>query len=194
MFCTPEHGGTHIDAPIHFAETGVPLGEVPLDRFIAPGVVIDVSEPASLEPDYRLTVDDVRAWEVEHGSVPPGAIVLLRASWSDRWPEAQRYLGDKTRGDASNLHFPGYAAEAARLLVEERRVVALGIDTASIDHGPSEDFIVHQIVAAAGIVAFENVAALDEVPPVGAWILALPMKIGLGSGGPTRIVALLPMA
>ena len=193
-FCTPEHGGTHIDAPIHFSETGAPLSEVPLDRLIAPGVVIDVTEAASREPDYRLTADDVWAWEAEHGAVPAGAIVLLRTGWSDRWPDARRYLGDDTPGDASSLHFPAYSAEAARFLAEERQVAALGVDTASIDPGPSQDFIVHRITAAAGVVSLENVAALDEVPPVGAWILALPMKIGRGSGGPVRIVALLPMA
>ena len=194
MFCTPEHGGTHIDAPIHFSDSGAFLGEVPLDRLIAPGVVIDVSEAASRDPDYRLTAADVRGWEAEHGRVPAGAIVLLRTGWSDRWPDPRRYLGDDTPGDASDLHFPAYGAEATRLLVEEREVAALGVDTASIDHGPSQDFIVHQIAASAGVVSLENVSALDEVPPVGAWILALPMKIGRGSGGPVRIVALLPTA
>ena len=190
IFCTPEHGGTHIDAPIHFAEGGWTLGEVPIRHLVAPGVVIDVSPAAAEDSDYRLTEADVRTWERAHGEIPTGAIVLLRTGWSSRWPDALDYLGDDTPGDASNLHFPGYGVEAARFLVEQRGVAALGVDTASIDYGPARDFIVHQIVAAAGVVALENVANLDHVPAVGSWIVALPMKIGEGSGGPVRIVAL----
>ena len=189
-FCTPEHGGTHIDAPVHFSEGGLTVGEVPVRRLIAPGVMIDVSQAATADPDYRLTEQDVRAWEDINGTIPAGAIVLLRTGWSHRWPDARRYLGDDTPGDASNLHFPAYGEDVARLLVEQRRVAALGVDTASIDNGPSEDFVVHQIAAAAGVVALENVADLSDVPPVGSWILALPVKIGDGSGGPVRIVAL----
>ena len=189
-FCTPEHGGTHIDAPIHFAEHGWSLGEVPVDRLIAPGVVIDASAAAARDPDYRLTAEAVLAWEQAHGEVPAGAIVLLRTDWSSRWPKALDYLGDDTPGDASNLHFPAYGAEAARLLVEQRRVAALGVDTASIDHGPSADFSVHQIAAAANVVGLENLTNLDRLPPTGAWIVALPMNIAEGSGGPVRVVAL----
>ena len=189
-FCTPEHGGTHIDAPIHFAEQGWTLGEVPVDRLIGPGVVIDGSAAAARDPDYRLTAEDVLAWEQTHGEVPAGAIVLLRTGWSSRWPVTLDYLGDDTPGDASNLHFPAYGAEAARLLIEQRRVAALGVDTASIDHGPSADFIVHRIAAAANVVGLENLTNLDQVPPVGAWVVALPMNIAEGSGGPVRVVAL----
>ena len=189
-FCTPEHGGTHIDAPIHFAEQGWLLGEVPVDRLVAPGVVINASAAAERDPDYRLTAEDVLDWERSHGEVPAGAIVLLRTGWSSRWPDARAYLGDDTPGDASNLHFPAYGAEAARLLVEQRRVAALGVDTASIDHGPSADFIVHRIAAAANVVGLENLTNLDQVPPVGAWVVALPMNIAEGSGGPVRVVAL----
>ena len=191
-FCTPEHGGTHLDAPIHFAEGGSTVGDVPLQQLIAPGIVIDISQRASTDPDYRLTRDVVRGWEDEHGPIPAGVIVLLRTGWSDRWPDALRYLGNDTPVDATNLHFPAYGEEAAGLLVDERRVAALGIDTASIDHGPSDDFVVHQIAAAASVVALENVADLGDVPPVGSWILALPVKIGAGSGAPVRVVALVP--
>ena len=189
-FCTPEHGGTHIDAPIHFAEQGWSLGDVPVERLIAPGVVIDVGAAAAQDPDYRLTAADVLAWEQTHGEVPAGAIVLLRTGWSSHWPDALDYLGDDTPGDASNLHFPAFGAEAARLLIEQRRVAALGVDTASIDHGPSVDFSVHRIAAAANVVGFENLTNLDQVPPVGAWVVALPMNIAEGSGGPVRVVAL----
>jgi kynurenine formamidase len=191
-FCTPEHGGTHLDAPIHFAEGAWTAEKIPLERLIAPAVVIDASRQSAADPDYRLTAADVRAWEARNGPVPSGAIVLLRTGWSARWPDRRRYLGDDTPGDASKLRFPSYGKDAAELLVRERKVGALGVDTASIDHGPSKDFIVHQIANGANVPGFENVANLGEVPETGAWIVALPMKIAGGSGGPLRIVALVP--
>jgi kynurenine formamidase len=191
-FCTPEHGGTHLDAPIHFAAGRRTAEEIPLRDLIAPGVVLDVSGKAAADPDYRLSRADVEAWERQHGAVPKGAIVLLRTGWGARWPDAKRYLGDDKPGDASGLHFPSYGKEAAQLLVETRQVAALGVDTASIDHGPSQDFAVHQVAAAANVPGLENLAGLEALPPRGAWIVALPMKIARGSGGPLRIVALLP--
>jgi len=190
-FCAPEHGGTHLDAPVHFAEAGKTADQVPLSQLVAPGVVIDVSARTAGDPDYRLTVADVRAWEGAHGALPAGAIVLLRTGWSARWPDRKRYLGDDTPGDASHLHFPSYGKEAAELLVRERKVAALGVDTASIDHGASADFAVHQVAAAANVPGLENLDRLDELPATGAWIVALPMKIGGGSGGPLRVIALL---
>jgi kynurenine formamidase len=191
-FCAPEHGGTHLDAPVHFAVAGRSADMVPLEQLIAPAVVIDVSASASADPDYRLTTADVLAWETRLGKVPEGAIVLLRTGWSARWPDKKRYLGDDTPGDASKLHFPAYGKAAAELLVRERKIGVLGVDTASIDHGPSQDFIVHQVAAAGNVPAFENLDRLDAVPEVGAWVIALPMKIAGGSGGPLRVVALVP--
>ncbi len=191
-FCTPEHGGTHLDAPIHFAEAGLAADQVPLRSLIAPAVVIDVRAQAARDADYRLLPGDVLEWEKRHGPVPAGAIVLLRTGWSSRWPDAKRYLGDDTPGDASRLHFPAYGAEAARLLALSRKAAALGVDTASIDHGPSQDFAVHRIANGANVPGLENVAGLDELPETGAWVIALPTKIAGGSGGPVRIVALLP--
>lgn len=191
-FSTPEHGGTHLDAPIHFGEGRRTVDQVPVRQLVAPAAVLDVTGSAAADPDYRLTVDDVLAWEERHGRISPGTIVLLRTGWSARWPDRKRYLGDDTPGRTSDLHFPSYGAEAAKLLVEERRVGALGVDTASIDPGPSKDFPVHRIAAAAEVPGLENVAGLDRLPPTGAWVVALPMKISGGSGGPLRIVALLP--
>lgn len=191
-FCTPEHGGTHIDAPIHFAEGRLTVDQVPVRQLIGPGVVIDISRKASADPDYRLSPGDVRRWEAAHGTIPEGAIVLLRTGWGKRWPDRKRYLGDDAPGDASRLHFPSYGAATAELLVKERNVAALGVDTASIDHGPSRDFIVHQIANKANVPGLENIANLEELPEQGAWIIALPMKIKGGSGGPLRIVALIP--
>lgn len=193
-FCTPEHGGTHLDAPIHFAAGKRTADQIPPEQLIAPAVVIDVSAKAAADADYRLTLADVRAWEEKNGAVPRGAIVLLRTGWGQRWPDRKRYLGDDKPGDASNLHFPSYGAEAARYLVEQRKAGALGVDTASIDHGPSKDFIVHQIANGADVPGLENVANLEQLPATGTWVIALPMKIAGGSGGPVRIVALVPRA
>jgi kynurenine formamidase len=191
-FCTPEHGGTHLDAPIHFSASGRTLDEIPVEQLVAPAVVIDVSGKAAADPDYRLSAADVRAWEAEHGEIPRGAAVLMRTGWGARWPDRLRYFGDDAPGAASNLHFPSFGKEAAELLVNERGVAAIGVDTASIDHGPSKDFIVHRIAAEANVPGFENLANLESVPAKGAWVIALPMKIAGGSGGPLRIVALAP--
>ena len=191
-FCAPEHGGTHLDAPSHFAREGFTADRIPLSKLVAPGVVLDVSKSAAADAEYRLSAADVRAWEKSHGAIPAGAIVLLRTGWSDRWPDRKRYLGDDTPGETSHLHFPSYGKEAAELLVRERRVAALGVDTASIDYGPSTDFIVHQVANGANVPGLENVANLEALPESGFWIVALPMKIAGGSGGPLRIIALLP--
>jgi kynurenine formamidase len=192
-FCTPEHGGTHIDAPIHFSETGRTAGEIPLRQVIAPGIVIDMTEEASADRDARLSLERVKEWESRNGVVPEGAIVIVRTGWGRRWSEgALSYFGDDTPGDASNLHFPGYGEEAARYLVGERRVGVLGIDSASVDPGPSRDFIVHQIAAAGNVPNLENVARTEELPETGFWVVALPVPIGKGSGGPVRIAAILP--
>ncbi len=191
-FSTPEHGGTHLDAPLHFSERGQSTDQVPLDRLIAPAVVIDVSSRAEANPDYRLSADDVRAFERQHGQIRAGTIVLLRTGWSRRWPDVRAYLGDDTPGDASKLRFPSYGEDAARLLVEERSVGALGVDTASIDYGRSTDFMVHRVAAARQVAGLENLTNLDQVPVTGATLIALPIKIEGGSGGPVRVVAVLP--
>jgi kynurenine formamidase len=191
-FCAPEHGGTHLDAPVHFGRGQRTADQVPVRQLVAPAIVIDVSASAAADPDYRLSLADVRAWEKKHGTIPGGAIVLLRTGWSKRWPDRKRYFGDDTPGDASNLHFPSYGAEAAGLLVRERRVGALGVDTASIDHGPSTTFPVHRLAAAANVPGLENLTDLGSLPEKGAWIVALPMKIAGGSGGPLRAIALVP--
>ncbi len=190
--CTPEHGGTHLDAPIHFAAERWTTEQVPLERLIGPAVVLDVGAQADADADYRLAPEDVAVWESSHGLVPEGAIVLLRTGWSQRWPDGASYLGGDPHGDATDLHFPSYGEAAARLLIEQRGVSMLGVDTASIDHGPSSDFVVHRIANDANVPGLENVANLEQLPASGAWVIALPMKIGGGSGAPVRIVALVP--
>ena len=190
--CTPEHGGTHLDAPIHFAEGKQTVDRIPLERLVAPAIVIDVADRAATNADYRLTADDVRAWEARHGTIAPGTIVMLRTGWGQRWPNRKSYFGDDTPGKTDNLHFPSYGEDSARLLVEERRVAAIGVDTASIDYGQSRDFLVHRVVGAANVVGLENLTNLGDVPATGAWIVALPLKITRGSGAPARVVAFVP--
>jgi kynurenine formamidase len=188
--CTPEHGGTHLDAPIHFGEGKRTAEQVPLEQLIAPAVVIDVTAKANADRDYRLTPDDIVQFEKRHGRIAAGTMVLLRTGWSRHWPNAKAYMGDDTPGDASKLSFPSFGVEAAKLLVEERRAGALGIDTASIDYGRSTDFMVHRVAAAQNVPGLENLTNLDQLPPTGAVVVALPMKIEGGSGGPLRAVGL----
>jgi kynurenine formamidase len=189
-FCTAEHGGTHIDAPVHFAKGGLPVNEVPLSRLIGSAVVVDVSQQARNDRDYLVSVDALEAWEATHGAIQPGTIVLLRTGFDSRWPDAERYLGTAERGEsgAAKLHFPGLHPSAAKWLVE-KHIASVGIDTASIDYGPSKLFESHVALMGAGIPAFENLTKLDALPPTGAFVVALPAKIKGGSGGPLRIVA-----
>ena len=191
-FATPEHGGTHIDAPIHFHADGQTVDEIPVAQLMGRVVVIDVRPQAAADPDYTLSESDLATFEGKHGDIQPGTIVLLLTGWSERWPDAKAYLGDDTPGDASNLHFPSFGPEAARTLVEQRGIAALGADVASIDYGMTQDFMVHRIAASANVPGLENLTNLDQVPAAGAWVIALPIKIKGGSGGPVRAVALVP--
>jgi kynurenine formamidase len=191
-FSAPEHGGTHLDAPSHFAEGRQTSEQIPLSNLMGPAVVIDISRKAAANSDYRLTRDDVLAFERRYGRIPPGTIVLLRTDWSNRWPNRKRYLGDDRPGEVSRLHFPSFSAEAARLLIEQRKAKALGVDVASIDYGQSKDFIVHRIAAERNVPGLENLTNLDQLPPTGASVIALPIKIEGGSGGPARVIALIP--
>lgn len=193
-FRAAEHGGTHLDAPVHFAEGRRTAAEIPLEDLMGSAVAVDVTEAVRADADHLVSREDFAAWEARHGRIPDGAIVLLRTGWGARWPEAAAYLGTAERGPDAvpKLHFPGLDPEAARWLVERRNVRAVGIDTASIDRGQSSDFLAHRVLAAANVPIFENVARLDRVPPTGSWVIALPMKIESGTGGPLRLVAFVP--
>jgi len=190
-FEASEHLGTHIDSPIHFAEGQATTDTVPLRQLVGPTVVIDISGSCAKNADYQLLPVDIEKWEKANRKIEPGTIVLIKTGWSKRWPDRTRYMGTSAPGDVRNLHFPGISPDAAKLLVD-RRVDGVGIDTAGLDYGKSTDFRTHRTLMAAGIYGLENVADLDRVPIVGATLIALPMKIRNGTGGPVRIVAILP--
>ena len=193
-FFSSEHGGTHIDAPLHFAEGRQSVDQIPLDRLVGEALVIDVTEASGRDADYQVTRDDLLRWEQQHGRIEAASILLLRTGFSQRWPDAASYLGTAERGEAAvpKLHFPGLHPEAARWIVAERPVKAIGIDTASIDFGQSTTYESHRALYDRNIPAFENLNALERLPPRGAWIVALPMKIRDGSGAPLRAIAIVP--
>lgn len=193
-FSTAEHGGTHIDAPIHFAEGRWTVDEIPLDQLFGPGVVVDVTAACAGDRDHLVTVEELEGWEAQHGRLPDGAIVLLHTGFGRFWPDRPAYMGTGARGPeaVADLHFPGLHPSAARWLVTERSIGAVGLDTPSIDHGPSTSYGSHVTLFEANVPALENVANLDQLPPQGFDVIALPMKIRGGSGGPVRIAALVP--
>jgi len=193
-FSTAEHGGTHIDAPIHFAKNGQTVDEIPLEKLIGAAIKIDVSEKAFKNPDYLINIQDFLDWEEkENTQIPVGSIVLLQTNYSKYYPDKLKYLGTEERGaDAIKLlHFPGLSPEAAKWLVANRNINAIGIDTPSIDYGQSEFFKSHVILLSENIPVFENLTNLAQLPNQGFEIIALPMKIKGGSGAPLRIVAVL---
>jgi len=187
-FWTLEHYSTHLDAPVHFAPGKATLDQIPVTHFFGPAEVIDVRDEAAKDPDYRLTAARVEKWEAAHGRIAPGSIVLLRTGWASRWPDQKRYRNQDAQG---TMHFPGFGAEAAKLLVA-RGAVGLGVDTLSIDYGASKNFEVHHVDLPAGLYNLENLANLDQLPPTGAFLIAAPIKMEGGSGGPCRVFAILP--
>jgi kynurenine formamidase len=193
-FATSEHGGTHVDAPIHFAQGHQTVDQIPLDRLLGAAVVIDVTADAAKDADYQVTADDLQRAEARDGRIPDHAIVLIRTGFSKRWPDAASYLGTAERGEAgaAKLRFPGLHPAAAAWLVANRSISAIGIDTASIDYGPSTLFESHRALFAKDIPAFENLTGLERLPSRGAHVIALPMKIAGGSGAPLRVVAIVP--
>jgi kynurenine formamidase len=193
-YSAAEHGGTHIDAPVHFAKGRHTVDEIPLEQLMAPGIVVDVTRQCAQNSDYLITENDFRNWEQRHGKIAAGTIVLLRTGFGKFYPDRKRYLGTNQRGAAAvaDLHFPGLHPDAARWLTRNRRIKAIGLDTASIDYGQSKLYESHRTLFAKNIPAFENVANLDKLPPLGFSVIALPMKIQGGSGGPLRIIAVIP--
>ena len=193
-YSAAEHGGTHIDAPVHFGEGKKTVDQIGLEQLIAHGVKIDVSSKAANDRDYLITTDDIKNWETANGKIPEWSIILFQTGFGAKWPDKKSYLGTDQKGDAAvkDLHFPGLHPDAAKWLVENRKIHAVGIDTASIDYGQSTNFQSHVALMTNNIPAFENVAEMDKLPTKGFHIVALPMKIKGGSGAPLRIVAFLP--
>ncbi|MBI3662367.1 MAG: cyclase family protein [Acidobacteria bacterium] len=187
-FAMLEHYGTHLDAPAHFPPGTATVDQIPPERLFGPAVVIDVREEAKKDDDYRLSVRRVERWEKEHGRIPVGAIVLLRAGWAARWPDVKRYRNEDARG---TMHFPGFSVEAVKLLIA-RKVSGLGIDAMSVDYGASKDFAVHKLSHGAGLYHLENLADMSALPESGATLVVAPIKLEGGSGGPVRVFAILP--
>ena len=183
-----EHYGTHLDAPAHFPPGKATVDQIQAKQLFGPAVVLDVRADGAKDADYQLSAARVKEWEKRHGRIPAGAIVLLRTGWSSRWPDAQRYRNQDSRGI---MHFPGFSVEAAKLLIE-RKVTGLGCDTMSIDSGASEDFAVHHLALGSGLYHLENLADLSALPETGAFLVVAPIKLEGGSGGPVRVFALLP--
>jgi len=192
-FAAPEHGGTHIDAPIHFFENGLTVDQIPLSQLMGECVCVDISTQCAADHDYQVTVENFRDWEQAHNTSLEGKIVFLNTGYARRWPNRKDYLGTAATGPAavSQLHFPGLDPAAATWLATRRRIKAVGIDTASIDHGPSRNFGSHVNLFRENVPALENLAALDKLPATGFKIMALPMKIAGGSGAPCRVVAII---
>ncbi len=182
-FAAAEHGGTHMDAPLHFNRDGMSVDQVPMNHFVGPAMVIDFSSRSLNYPDATLSLEDIHAYERTHGAIPSGAIVVGRSGWGRFWPDKKHYLGSDQPGDVAHLHFPGFFPEAVQFLLTDRNVVALAIDTASLDPGNSKDFPVHRMWLGANRVGFENLANADKLPFSGATIFCIPMKIGKGTGG-----------
>ncbi|MBK9273725.1 MAG: cyclase family protein [Flavobacteriales bacterium] len=192
--CAPEHGGTHMDAPVHFAEGKHTSEEVPLDQLIGKACVLDVTSAVGDDADHLVSVAEVEEWERANGRIPDGAIVLVRTGWGKYYDDRAKCLGTAEKGaDAiPHLHFPGIDPALATWLIEHRKPKAVGLDTPSLDRGQSTDFMTHRLLFEANIPGFENVASLEQVPAHGAFVVALPMKIKGGTGGPLRIVACVP--
>jgi kynurenine formamidase len=190
----PEHGGTHVDAPIHFARGRLTLDQIPIERLVGAGVRIDVFAECARDRDYRVTIQDFERWEAAHGRIPTGAIILVDTGFARYWPSRQQYLGTEIRGPegVQALHFPGVHPAAAAWLLREREIKAIGIDTASIDYGQSTRFETHVALLSRNVPVFENLADLRNLPALGFEVIALPMKIAGGTGGPLRVIAVLP--
>ncbi len=181
-----EHVGTHIDAPLHFTKDGDSVVEIPVENLVAPLCVIDIKERAAENPDAQVTPDDIKAWKSKHGDIPKGACVAMNSGW------AAHVNSEKFRNPDSDgkLHFPGFHIETAKMLMEETGATSLGVDTLSLDHGPSTDFVVHYDWLPTGRFGVENLTNLDNVPAQGATMVIGAPKHRGGTGGPSRVLAL----
>jgi len=190
-YSASEHGGTHLDAPSHFSKGKWSAEQIPLENLTGEAVVIDAIDSALKNPDYLISVADIEKWETTNDKIPENAILFFKTGYGSFYPDAKKYLGTDEKGaDAvAKLHFPSLDPNAAEWLIKNRKIKAVGLDVASVDYGQSKDFKTHQVLYSQNIPGFENVANLDKLPTKGAYIVALPIKIKGGSGGPLRIIA-----
>jgi len=194
-FAASEHGGTHADAPIHFAQGGRTIDQVPLEEWVGPAVKIDVTAKCAANRNYLLQTEDIHAWEKRNGRIPANAwVIMFTGIGTVHYPDKKAVLGtDKSGPEAlPELSFPGFSAEAVDFLIKERNIKGIAIDTPSIDYGQSKDFKVHQVLCAAEKLALENIANLDQLPEKGATLYVIPMLIKNGTGAPARVFAFLP--
>jgi kynurenine formamidase len=181
LFEMPEHMGTHLDAPNHFVASPESVDAIPLERLLRPAVVLDISDQAMANPAVLLAADDILAWESNWGRVPTGSVALVRSGWSARWADPDAFR--------NAMRFPAIAERAAHLLVRERGVVGLGIDTLSVDNGEALNSPCHRLVHGAGAYIVENLANLEQLPARGAVVLIAPLPILGGTGAPARVLA-----
>lgn len=181
-----EHVGTHLDAPCHFAEGGLSVDQIPIERLIAPLVVLNIRTRAELDPDTSLTVADLALWETRFGRIPDQAALFLNSGWSERARDAPRFVNRDATG---TLHSPGFSERLIEFLLQHRQIVGIGVDTLSIDPGPLVTYPAHKRLFAAGKWAVECVANLDQVPESGASVLVAPVKVQSASGAPARVLA-----
>ena len=182
-----EHAGTHLDAPIHFSSAGATAEKLDVTTLVAPLAVVDVAAKAAQNPDYLVSRQDLAEFEQRHGRLADGCCVAMNSGWAQHVGNAAKYTGK----DAAGLfHFPGFAAEAAEWLMQERRVNGLAVDTLSLDHGPSKDFRTHTLWLGSGRWGLENVANLGQAPATGATLVVGLPKVKDATGGPTRLMAL----
>jgi kynurenine formamidase len=182
----PEHAGTHLDAPAHFAKGGATVDELEIGALVRPAVGLDIRELVGDDASFTLSAADIERFEARHGKIAPGVAVLVCTGWD-------RYHGDvdRYRGTGDTLAFPGIAADAAKLLVD-RQVAGIGIDTLSVDAGHAGTFPTHHITLPAGLWHLEGLIRVEHVPAQGAWLVAAALPIVEGSGAPARAFAILP--
>jgi kynurenine formamidase len=182
-FNSDEHFGTHLDAPAHFGGAWT-VDKIPVERLVRPGICINVTGKPE---DYRVTVADLKAFEAKNGAIPEGSIVMIATGWDSRWPDQKRYMNDRN----GVKHFPGIHPDAAAYLAKDRKVAGIGIDTPSVDYGPSAKFETHQLTMPLNVFHIENATNLTTLPASGFTIVVAPIKLAGGSGGPARVFALL---
>jgi kynurenine formamidase len=181
-----EHVGTHLDAPVHFANNAPSADALAATTLVVPLAVIDVTAQAEADPDYRILPADIHGWERANGPLPDNACVAMNSGW-DRHVATEKFRNMDRQGV---MHFPGFHPDTAELLIAERRVRGIAVDTLSLDHGPSKDFSTHATWLPSGRWGLECVANLGQCPPKGATIVVGGPKIQGATGGPSRVFAL----